>query len=254
MALFFQQEILRAATSGTSSSTPPEPLAPHNPTDTQPGTRVGGGGAAVPSSGQPSAAGAGALPVLLLSGDNAQVQMAKAHGLPAVRMSEVAAAQAELARRVLGQGQPLTATLLRELWGPAAVRGLGNVAARGLQQEFDGAVACLAALISALAAARQQLAGLQAIIRDDSLSPERALAALSQLVVPVVAGGSPAAAACVAQVEAKSQSLGWQGTHLQGGGEELPQAALQCQLEAWQGLVRARQDPNWVLSRMGSFT
>jgi hypothetical protein len=125
VALFFQRELMRAA---------------------------GGPGAA-----GAGAAAAAALPVILLTGDNGQAQLARSHGLPTVRMCELAALEPAARRSLLAPGAPATAAALRALLRERAVCGLGSVAARSLQQEFDGAVACLAAAVEALAAAESRL-------------------------------------------------------------------------------------------------
>jgi hypothetical protein len=92
-----------------------------------------------------------ALPVILLTSDNGQAQLAKSHGLPTLRMNELAA----LEPRIKGscpdnKARALTATALREAFRSAATMGLGKVASRSLQVEFDAAVACLHAATEAL--------------------------------------------------------------------------------------------------------
>jgi len=61
---------------------------------------------------------------------------------------------ASLARHLAG-ASPLTSSALRAMLGEDALARLGSAAARPLQQEFDGAVACLGALVGAY----QDLAG-----------------------------------------------------------------------------------------------
>ena len=110
VALFFQQEVLREAAPGSSSANT---------------------GSAAASTAAASSSGRGPLtaasfPALLLSGDNAQVQTARSHGLPAARMVDVAAAQRQLEAALQRQPQqPLTASLLRTCLGVAAVTGAG---------------------------------------------------------------------------------------------------------------------------------
>ena len=112
VALFFQQEVLREAAPGSSSA------------HTAPA-------AASTAAGTPASSGrgpltAGSFPALLLSGDNAQVQTARSHGLPAARRVDVAAAQRQLEAALQRQPQqPLTASLLRSCLGAAAVTGAG---------------------------------------------------------------------------------------------------------------------------------
>ena len=101
MALFFQREITQGAAG--SGSTAPSQIAPP------------AAGAAAP-----------AFPVLLLSGDNAQIQLAKSHGLPAVRMGELGPLEAWLAQHAQ-RGPPLTASLIRQLLGAAATVGEPSV-------------------------------------------------------------------------------------------------------------------------------
>lgn len=94
VALFFQQEVLSSGGGGSSDSS-------------------GAGAASIT---------AARCPVLLLSGDNGQVQVARSHGLPAARMTDLAAAQPRL-EAALAAGRPLTASLLRSCLGAAAVTG-----------------------------------------------------------------------------------------------------------------------------------
>lgn len=123
VALFFQAELL-AATSGNVQQ------------------HVG------------SAAGAPShMPVVLLSSDNAQLHLARSHGLPAAKVSNLAAMPA-----ALQQQQPLSAQLLRGLLRPAATAGLGSRAGRSLQTQFDQVVACLRAVHSQLIVVETALA------------------------------------------------------------------------------------------------
>jgi len=70
----------------------------------------------------PSAAEDGAegqaFSTVLLSADNAQLQMARTHGLPAAKLEDLAALPA-----ALSQQQSLTAGLLRSLLTPVATAG-----------------------------------------------------------------------------------------------------------------------------------
>lgn len=58
------------------------------------------------------------MPVLLLSEDRAQLSLARSHGLPAARLSDMSPLPAALA----GQ-QPLSSSLLRKTVAPAATTG-----------------------------------------------------------------------------------------------------------------------------------
>ena len=58
------------------------------------------------------------MPVLLLSEDRAQLSLARSHGLPAARLSDLSPLPAALA----GQ-QPLSSSLLRRTLAPAATTG-----------------------------------------------------------------------------------------------------------------------------------
>jgi len=44
-------------------------------------------------------------------------------------------------------GAELTSSALRSFMGPSATAGMGRVAQRSLQDDFDGAVACLKGLV-----------------------------------------------------------------------------------------------------------
>lgn len=59
------------------------------------------------------------MPVVLLSGDNAQVQLARSHGLPALKPADLNEAEAALARGAAG----FTAGALRAALGQAACAG-----------------------------------------------------------------------------------------------------------------------------------
>jgi hypothetical protein len=135
VALFFQAELLKAAGDAGAAG----------------GGAAGGGGGSGASGKQHR------MPVILLTADNGQAALARAHGLPCALMADVAAAEAG-ARALRALRAPLTASALRELLRERAVRALGAAAARSLQAEFDDAVAALAAATDALAASRGALA------------------------------------------------------------------------------------------------
>jgi hypothetical protein len=58
------------------------------------------------------------MPVLLLSEDRAQLSLARSHGLPAARLSDLSSLPAALAAQ-----QPLSSSLLRRTLAPAATTG-----------------------------------------------------------------------------------------------------------------------------------
>lgn len=110
---------------------------------------TGGGGAGAGDPAAAAAAGPRVVPVLLLSSDNGQIQQARSHGVPAVRIGDAADALVAL---VDGRA-PLTASRLREALAGVATAGAndrGGMAA-SLQREFDQAVACLRLATEALA-------------------------------------------------------------------------------------------------------
>jgi hypothetical protein len=198
VALFFQREVLKAAAAA---------------------------GAEGRESGTAAAASltAASFPVLLLSGDNAQVATARSHGLPAVRMADVAAARAPLEAALAG-GAPLGASLLRSCLGAAAVAGLSDGAAvRSLQAEFDGAVAALEAAAAALEASQRQLQAVAAVVQSpagEAADPAATLAAAREALAAAASGG---------------------------GGPQEVLALLRERLAGWQELVRSHQDPSRLL-------
>lgn len=199
VALFFQREVLQVAASPDSAS-----------------------------SGGPL--NAASFPVLLLSGDNAQVATARSHGLPAVRMADVAAARGPV-ESALARGTPLGASLLRSLLGASAVAGLSDGAAvRSLQTEFDGVVAALEAAVGALEAG------------------QRRLHAVAMAVQP--SGGK--AAEPGARLQAAQEALA--AVDLDGPQDVLP--LLRERLAGWQALVRSHQDLPRLLrwTSSGSFS
>lgn len=117
VALFFQREITQAAAASGSC------------TDASAST----------------AAAAAALPVVLLSGDNAQIQLAKSHGLPAVRMGELAPLEDWLAAHCSGGSLPTTAVRAGPCLGASLVRELlGAAATLGEAASADRCLACCA--------------------------------------------------------------------------------------------------------------
>ncbi len=157
---------------------------------------------------QPVSHFASSLPVILLTSDNGQQALAKAHGLPAVRMSDIATTRAHLLGHV-ESGQPLTASILRAALRPAATAALGKVAARSLQMEFDGVVACLRAAIEQL---------------DSSQNRERALR--EQILSSCLEKSDDADDEAARQeFEASTELID----------------ALKKRLEEWNGLIRSHQ-------------
>jgi hypothetical protein len=100
------------------------------------------------------------VPVILLSSDNGQIALAKAHGLPVLRVVAGDAADRALrallapppgARGGLPPPAPVTSAALREALAPLATAGVASEAAplRSLQAELDGAAALLGAAVAA---------------------------------------------------------------------------------------------------------
>ncbi|KAL4858459.1 hypothetical protein ACK3TF_001437 [Chlorella vulgaris] len=187
----------------------------------------------------------GSFPVLLLSGDNGQVQTARSHGLPAARMVDLAAAQGHM-EAALARQQPLTASLLRECLGIAAVQGLADKAAvRNLQLDFDRAIAALEAATQALAAAQQRLSDVAAAAAGESAAG--GAAGPSQTVLEGDAAGAEgssagATAACTAAVAERLAAVqrALAAPTAVDVGELLP--VLHTQLADWSLLVRSHQD------------
>lgn len=232
MGLFFQQEVLREAAAPDTSS-----------------TGSGGGGSASPGGSPLTAA---SFPVLLLSGDNAQVQTARSHGLPAARMADLAAAQRQL-EAALAEGQPLAASLLRSCLGPAAVTGEPLLGGAGqllclpwqlagqylLCRRSTSPASPLAATDARLACAH--IAGLGAVAaRSLQAEFDDAVAALHMATEALTAVAAAAASEGPAEeaLVAVRRALG-------GGGGLLP--ALQGRLAELQGRVATHQDPSRLL-------
>uniref|UniRef100_A0A7S3VIE2 Uncharacterized protein n=1 Tax=Dunaliella tertiolecta TaxID=3047 RepID=A0A7S3VIE2_DUNTE len=161
VALFFQNEILKGAAPSSESTHPPPPSTPAahtlstSSTDTAstPNTKASGIGSdgtePVPS-----------LPVMLLTNDNSQLLVAKVHGLPAFRLSNVNAQQLQAIQGSLH----VSASMLRSVMGPWATTGLGSVAGTSLQQHFDGSVAALQACRNGLQDALAALSRISDIV------------------------------------------------------------------------------------------
>lgn len=160
VALFFQQQCLEALAARGRPSQSEDTCTQLDPGE------IGGAG-----SGGLAVAAATALPVILLTKDNGQAQLAKAHGLPTLRMSELAACERDFMAGIHA-GRPLTATVLRSLFGTSATTGLGAAGSRSLQVEFDGVVACLHVATDALRQAQQREHAARAVLANNEQSAD----------------------------------------------------------------------------------
>lgn len=149
------------------------------------------------------------MPVVLLSSDNAQLHLARSHGLPAAKVSDLSAMPAALKSQ-----QPLSAQLLRGLLRPAATAGLGSRAGRSLQTQFDQAVACLRAVHSQLVVVESALAATQADVDSDQAAGT--VEAMQQCLAPSASPLSEAVAgklveweSLVASHQSASRILQW---------------------------------------------
>jgi hypothetical protein len=285
VALFFQSEILSAAAAAS------------------PGGSQGG-------------AGVGSMPVALLTNDNGargwlvcgaanlrthskpipphqnpnpqptgQLQLAKSHGLPAFKITPnptFDAAIAPLLAPTAASAAPLTSAALRALLAPAATSGVNAApAGRGLQEEFDGAVACLRGLLGAYEDLGAALSDVTAAVFDEGRGAGEVVAALRALLggrlhaLPFSEGRG--AAALSTPVRGGSMDSGGTGGGgvASGDGEEggavssaapagaaggtaaaygplleAPKAnvaALAARVQMWEGVVRTHQLPSRVV-------
>lgn len=162
VALFFNADLLKAQAQGQAAQAQGQ-ASPSAVGDGNGGSS--GSDAAAAAAAAAAASNISLFPVMLLSNDNAQVTAAKAHGLPAFRISSPTSGDAAVAlQRMLAQpGVALTSQQVRTLAGPTATAGLGASAGKSLQSHFDSAVACLRALLGShniAAAALQSVAAL----------------------------------------------------------------------------------------------
>ena len=172
VALYFQHEIVSAAAAAS-----PSPARKPSGEGEEGGGEEGVEAAAAAA----AAAAARGMPVALLTNDNGQLALAKSHGLPAFKLANPAF-DAALGRALAGGGA-LTSAALRALLAPAATAGLNAApAGRGLQEEFDGAVACLRGLSAAYEDLASALADVAAVAFDDARAPAEALSALRALL------------------------------------------------------------------------
>lgn len=111
-------------------------------------TRSGpGGGDATRSCEGPQRFRPDELSVIFLSEDKALLLAAKERGLPACRFRELTGFRN--VRDHFEQQEPCTASTVRNIIGKSAVRGLNPLGPGDLQQEYDGAIACLKELLDA---------------------------------------------------------------------------------------------------------
>ncbi|WIA36417.1 hypothetical protein OEZ86_007728 [Tetradesmus obliquus] len=242
VALFFRTELLAAAAAAVAEATAAASgaseeaaaaAAPCTPTRQQQAA---------------AAAAAEAQPVILVTNDNAQLQLAKAHGLPAFKLAGAAGFEASLGELIKG-GADLSSRQLRQLMAPAATAGLGAVAGRSLQDDFDGAVCCTRGLLDAY----QDLSGLLARVSmlAAGAGPGEEPAALQELrqllqdhqhTAPFESspsgGGCTPAAAAAGGCDSGSSVLEVAQSNI---------AALERSLEGWEARVRGRHTPSRVL-------
>jgi len=209
VGLYFQQECLKAALGGESSTagaTNTEVVEEEE--EEEKSGKVRGR-----EEEQKAHSTSSSLPVILLTSDNGQQALAKAHGLPAVRMSDIAAIKAQVLGHVEA-GKPLAASVLRAMLRPQAVAALGKVAARSLQMEFDGAISCLRTAVEHLASAQRR----EVALREQILSGQ-------QICLESVDADS------AAEIEATRELT----------------RALEKRLKEWDGLIRSHQVASRVL-------
>jgi hypothetical protein len=233
VALFFLRECLEALASNSSQGADPESETPIE-------------GACVHNAGEfasPSALHApierptglssnqlvsDVFPVCLITGDNGQLQLAKAHGLPAIRISELTSCLAHVKPSIDSGQHALTASVLREKLRPAASRGLGTVVARSMQTEFDGAIACLHAAVDALAEIEERTTHAVSMLEDD----EHQQMSLKERV-------------CQARKVLQTKPSVKNGVHSGGGGLV---EVLRKRLDDWESVVKSHQSPSRVLT------
>lgn len=276
VALFFQQEILRGASAAPGTASAPaapaeaaaDATAAH--ADACASSCSGGSGSgSCDAAGGPASPGVApaAFPVLLLSGDNAQVLTARTHGLPAARMGELAAVQGPL-EAALGQGRgQLGASLLRSLLGAAATKGKGASFQQGSCCWGLGVRSPSASLPALSAANRRDRcsplpaacpAGLGTAARrslqaefDEAISVlAAAVDALTASQARLKAAATAASSADAAQdpagaLQAVQGALAGQVEGAGDAGALLP--ALRARLGEWQARVRSHQDPSRIL-------
>ncbi|WIA16222.1 hypothetical protein OEZ85_012934 [Tetradesmus obliquus] len=207
--------------------------------------------AAVAGSRSPAFAGSsGQRSDMFLARHYSHLQLAKAHGLPAFKLAGAAGFEASLGELIKG-GADLSSRQLRQLMAPAATAGLGAVAGRSLQDDFDGAVCCTRGLLDAYQDLSGLLARVSMLVAGAAPGEEpAALQELRQLLQdhqhtapfessPSGGGSTPAAAAAAAGgCDSGSSVLEVAQSNI---------AALERSLEGWEARVRGRHTPSRVL-------
>lgn len=153
---------------------------------------------------------------------------------------------------IIKSGSDLTSSTLRSVMAPAATAGLGAVAGRSLQDDFDGCVSCLRGLLEAY----QDLSGL--------------MGRMSMLVAGALPGEEAAVFSEVQQLlqehqhpqlfeEGSSSGLGAQnGVSAGGGGVSVLEAslsnisALEGSLMGWEDRAAKHHTPSRVLKWAGA--
>jgi hypothetical protein len=224
VALFFMNEVLKAANNGSSEALDNSSKHP--------------------------------LPVMLLSNDNAQISTARSHGLPAYRLYSESQTAEGVLRSLLQDDLPssinqqpcvLSACLLRGLFGPVATTGLGSaVPAVPLQDSFDSVVAAMQGVVGALHTAQVALSGItQAITNSSSATSNEEVEALLAMIAqhlhtPLPMGLSNASEGAEASPTLLSESLAGL------------LSALQEPLSQWEARCRTHQQPSRVLKWMST--
>jgi hypothetical protein len=139
------------------------------------------------------------VPVILLSSDNGQIALAKAHGLPVLRASSPQDPADRALRALLATPSSnasavlpaITSAALREALAPLATAGVAQETAplRSLQAELDGAAALLGAAVAAygdcvavLGRVAEAAAAASASSGDGDGDPKAALGAVRRLL------------------------------------------------------------------------
>eukprot|EP00798_Chlamydomonas_sp_ICE-L_P013400 gene13398-19251_t len=216
VAMFFQKEVVKSA----SSVNPDDPTVALKPL----------------------------LPVMLLSNDNAQITIARAHGLPAFRLSSPEDVPEKMKEFIPGiKGPALTAGSLRAMLAPQATRGLGTVAGQSLQHQFDEAISTMRALASSLRLATSTLDRVAGAVSSTNAHTDAgagaAMSSIRQMLLlpsstpPEEAGGGnsndmepplePGSSPIVLSLEEMAD-------------------AVEGQLAEWETLVRSHQAPSRV--------
>jgi hypothetical protein len=151
----------------------------------------------------------------------------------------------EALKKLVRDGGALTSSALRSMLAPAATVGLGAIARRSLQDDFDGAVSCLVGLLEAYG----DLSGL-----------------LGRLAALLVSTGPHSSVEAAATAAAEAAELLQSHNHVRPfeergavgvppvtqGGSVLDASlanigALQASLAGWEGRRRSHQEPSRVV-------